>query len=175
MAKEVLIIVDMQRGFLEPGNPLYCGDEVRKKVIPNVKELIEKKLKDGAILIFTQDSHRPDDPEFKMWPPHCVKGTKEEEIVPELAHYPGIRIKKTRYSGFYGTNLENILKKLNPQKITVCGVCTDICVLYTVADLRNRDYQVEVYEKCVDSFDREAHEFVLKHMDKVLGVKVIRD
>ncbi len=175
MSREVVIIVDMQRGFLEPGNPLYCGDEVREKVIPAVKNLIEEKLKEGAVLIFTQDSHSPDDPEFKMWPPHCVKGTEEEEIVPELAGYPGFRVKKTRYSGFYGTNLEEILKRLNPEKVTVCGVCTDICVLYTVADLRNRDYEVEVHEKCVASFDGEAHEFVLKHMEKVLGVKVIRD
>jgi len=174
MAKEVLIVVDMQRGFLEPGNPLYCGDDVRDTVIPNVKEMIEEKLKAGAVLIFTQDSHAPDDPEFKMWPPHCVKGTQEEEIVPELAHYSGFRIKKTRYSAFYNTNLENILARLNPKKVTVCGVCTDICVLYTVADLRNRDYEVEVHEKCVDSFDKEAHEFTLKHMEKVLGVKVIR-
>ena len=172
--KEVLIIVDMQRGFLEPGRPLYCGDAVREKVIPNVKELIEQKLKEGAILIFTQDSHKPDDPEFKMWPPHCIEGTEEEEIVPELAGYKGYRVKKRRYSAFFNTNLEEILNEIKPDKVTVCGVCTDICVLYTVADLRNRDYPVEVYEKCVASFDPEAHEWALKHMEKILGVKVIR-
>lgn len=172
--KEVLIVVDMQRGFLEPGYPLYCGDAVREKVIPAVKSMIERKLKEGAKLIFTQDWHQPDDPEFKMWPRHCVAGTEEAEIVPELASYEGIHIHKTRYSAFYNTNLDQILKEIAPDKVTVCGVCTDICVLYTVADLRNRDYPVEVHEKCVASFDPEAHEWALKHMEKILGVKVIR-
>ena len=172
--KEVLIIVDMQRGFLEPGHPLYCGDEVRERVIPKVVDLAERKLKKGAQLIFTQDSHEPEDPEFKMWPPHCIRGTEEEEIIPELSGFPGIRVKKRRYSAFYGTDLDRILEEFDPDLVTVAGVCTDICVLYTVADLRNRDYQVQVYADCVDSFDREAHEFMLRHMEKVLGVKVLR-
>ncbi len=172
--KEVLIVIDMQRGFLEPGRPLYCGDEVRNKVIPAVVELVKRKLYEGAQLIFTQDSHEPDDPEFKMWPPHCIRGTEEEEIIPELSEFPGIRVKKRRYSAFFGTDLDRILEELKPDVVTVAGVCTDICVLYTVADLRNRDYSVVVYADCVASFDREAHEFALKHMEKVLGVKVIR-
>ncbi len=124
--KEVLIIVDMQRGFLEPGRPLYCGDEVRERVIPKVVDLAERKLKKGAQLIFTQDSHEPEDPEFKMWPPHCIRGTEEEEIIPELSGFPGIRVKKRRYSAFYGTDLDRILEELEPDLVTVAGVCTDI-------------------------------------------------
>ena len=52
------------------------------------------------------------------------------------------------------------------------GNCTNICVLYTVADARFRDYAVEVPADCVATFDPEAHEFALKQMETVLGAKV---
>ena len=55
----------------------------------------------------------------------------------------------------------------------VVGVCTDICVMHTVADLRNRNYDVEVPKDCVASFDQDNHEFALKHMKSVLGAEIV--
>jgi nicotinamidase-related amidase len=169
--REVLIVVDMQKGFLEPGRPLYCGDEARQS-IPRVAELVKEKQEQGATVIFTQDTHDPDDKEFEMFPPHCLKGTEEAELIDELKDFDGIRMQKARYSTFFGTNLEEILDDLRPDRVTVCGVCTHICVMHTVADLRARDYPVVVPRDCVASFDRDAHEFALTHMEKVLGAKV---
>lgn len=169
---DVVIVVDMQRGFLEEGNPLYCGAEARQ-IIPNVQRLLDRELEKGSALIFTQDSHAPDDKEFQMFPPHCIEGTKEVEIIPELANYPGQRLEKTRYSAFYDTDLDDRLAALKPDKLIVCGICTDICVLHTVAGARNRDYPVEIYTDCVASFDEEAHRFALKHMEKILGAKLV--
>jgi len=57
--------------------------------------------------------------------------------------------------------------------LIVAGVCTDICVLHTVADARNRDYPVEVVEAAVASFDPEAHQFALEHMKMILGARVV--
>ncbi len=54
----------------------------------------------------------------------------------------------------------------------ICGVLTNICVLHTTADARNRDYEVEVPVDCVASPDAGAHRFALEHMDKVLGAKL---
>ena len=169
---DVVIVVDMQRGFLEEGYPLFCGAEARK-IIPKLQNLLDRELKRGSSLIFTQDSHAPDDKEFQMFPPHCIKGTKEVEIIPELANYPGQRLEKTRYSAFYDTDLDDRLAALKPDKLIVCGICTDICVLHTVAGARNRDYPVEIYTDCVASFDEEAHRFALKHMEKILGAKLV--
>ncbi len=165
-----LIIGDMQRGFLEEGNPLYCGEGARA-IIPKVRALAERELGDGAWLFFIVDTHDPDDKEFQMWPKHCVGGTTEVEIVPELADLveKGELIPKRRYSAFFGTDLAKRLAELKPAKLIFCGVCTDICVMYSVADARFRDYPVEVYTDCVATFDPEAHEFALKHMEKILG------
>jgi len=171
MARTV-IVIDMLRGFLEEGYPLYCGLEARK-IIPNVRRLLKDMQAEGADIIYLADTHEPDDKEFQMFPAHCIEGTEETEIIPELSSYPGVLIPKRRYSGFFDTDLEDRLAKIQPEEVIVAGVCTDICVMYTVGDLRNRDYSVLIYADCVASFDKQMHDFALKHMEKVLGAKVV--
>ena len=166
-----ILVIDMLRGFCEEGFPLYCGDEVRK-IIPKIQKLLEDELRKGAKIFFICDSHEPEDAEFQMFPPHCVKGTVEAEIIPELSEYPGEVIPKTRFSGFYKTELEEKLNALRPEKLVICGVCTDICVLYTVADARFRNFKVEVVRDCVLGTSPQAHEFALRHMERVLGAKI---
>ncbi len=171
-----LIVVDMQRGFLEEGHPLFCGQGARRVIGP-IQELIERELASGSSLFFTADTHEPNDPEFAVFPPHCIRGTREAEIIPELQPYlkSGSLIEKRRYSAFFGTDLNARLKKLQVKELIVCGVCTDICVMHTVADARNRDYQVTVPERCVASFDPEAHAFAIKHMERVLGARILKE
>jgi len=169
-----VIVVDMLRGFLDECCPLYSGPAARA-VIPNIASLLTEEKNKGSAIIFIADCHRPDDPEFDIFPPHCVTGTTEAEIIPELRRFASSHvITKQRYSAFFGTALETLLKELKAEKLIICGVCTDICVLHTVADARNRDYPVEVPTDCVASFDEEAHRWALKHMDKVLGAKLTR-
>ena len=168
--RKLVIVVDMLRGFLEPGYPLYCGDASRR-IIPPVLELLGRP--ETGPIVYLADSHAPDDLEFRMFPPHCIRGSVESELIPELAPFPGRVVPKTRYSGFYGTDLETVLLDAAPGLVTVVGVCTDICVMHTVADLRNRDYAVEVPEACVASFDQEAHLCALRHMEKILGAAIV--
>lgn len=172
MASAVLV-VDMLRSFLEEDYPLYVGDKARR-IIPNIQGLLEQELVQGSKILFVCDQHEPDDLEFKMFPPHCIAGTPEAAVIPELAKYPGEIIPKKRYSAFFNTSLEEKLKQLKPDKIIVCGVLTNICVMHTVADARNRDYYVEVPVDCVASSDEKAHQFALDHMAKVLGAKLTR-
>ena len=167
----VVLVIDMLRGFLEEGNPLFCG-EASRSIIPRVQRLLAREISRGSPLFFIMDSHDPDDLEFRMFPRHCVAGTEEAEVIPELAGFPGERLRKKRYSGFFGTPLEQRLQVLQPDTLIVVGVCTDICVLHTVADARNRDYTVEVPRDCVASFDERMHRFALEHMEKVLGAKI---
>lgn len=172
--RRVVIVVDMLRGFLEPGRPLDCGETARA-IIPAVRRRIEAERARGATILWVADSHAPDDQEFDMFPPHCIRGTAESEVIPALADLvdPANILPKRRYSGFYGTNLDARLRRLQPKVITVVGVCTDICVMHTVADARNRDYAVIVPEDCVATFDPDAHRFALDHMRRVLGAEVV--
>ena len=167
----VVLVVDMLIGFMEPGKNLYCGDEARQ-IIPNIKRLIESEQAAGSSIIFIADTHDPGDLEFEMFPVHCVRGTEECEVITELADYVTVTLQKRRYSAFYETVLAERLKTLNPEKIILAGVCTDICVMHTTADARNRDYAVEVPIDCVASFDPDAHRHALDHMEKILGAKL---
>ena len=169
----VVLVSDMLRGFLEEGYPLYCGSKARS-IIPNIQKLLEQEIKRGAKIFYLCDHHAPDDPEFRMFPPHCIESTVETEIIPELSPYPGEIIPKTTFSSFYNTALDKKLEALKPETLVVCGVCTHICVLHAVIDARNRGYEVEIPVDCVASFDDRAHFFALDYMEKVLGAKLIR-
>jgi nicotinamidase/pyrazinamidase len=101
-------------------------------------------------------------------------------VVPELQPLlkAGTLIRKRRYSGFFETDLEDRLRAARPEQVTVVGVCTDICVLHTVADLRNRDYRVVVPASAVETFDSPGHpgdevqRWSLAHLQGVLGARV---
>jgi nicotinamidase-related amidase len=69
--------------------------------------------------------------------------------------------------------LEQRLASVKPNKVIVCGVCTDICVMHTTSDARNRDYTVEIPADCVASFDPAAHQWALGHIQKILGAQVV--
>lgn len=172
-----VIVVDMIRGFCETGNlasPRLAG------VIDCIRKLLEREWEQGSDLIFLADTHDEDDPEFEMFPPHCIEGSGEEEVIPELQPYleKAALVEKTRYSGFHETDLDHELERLDPEEVIVVGVCTDICVMHTVADLRNRDYPVTVVRDCVETYDSPGHvadhinEFAISHMRDILGVTI---
>ncbi len=170
----VVLVIDMVKGFLEPGHNLYCGDESRE-IIPRVHSLLAREQAAGSEILFISDHHDPDDLEFQVFPVHCVKGTEEPYVIPELTEFvTGDNvIPKNRYSGFFNTALEARLAAAAPDKIIICGVCTDICVLHTTSDARNRDYAVEVPSDCVASFNPDAHTWALSHLKDILGAKVL--
>lgn len=171
---KAVIVVDMLRGFLEPGFALYGGEACRA-IVPAMRACLEREREAGSLLVFLADTHDPDDAEFQMFPPHCVRGTAEVEIIPELADLAAtaIVVPKRRYSGFFETPLEVILRDRDVAEVAVVGVMTDICVLHTVADLRNRDYPTTVVSDCVASFDPRQHEFALHHVAAILGARVV--
>ena len=169
----VVLVVDMLKGFLEPGHNLYHAES--RRIIPNVERLISQEKAAGSDILFLADNHDPDDLEFEVFPVHCVVGTEETEVIPELAEYvsDAILVPKKRYSGFFNTDLADRLARLAPEKLLVCGVATNVCVMHTVSDARNRDYAVEVYSDCVSGPDSEGHRWALSHCQRVLGAKVI--
>ena len=169
---KALLVIDMLNDFLNKDGALYCGETARQ-IIPFVKQKIEEFHRLQQLVIFICDSHQENDLEFKMFPRHCVQGTKGAQIIDELPVKDNdIIIKKTRYSAFYGTELEDILKKKAVTEVQVVGVCTSICVMDTVGDLRNRDYKVIVYRQGVADFDQKAHQFSLDRMKKTYGAEI---
>ena len=172
MGKKAFLVIDMLKDFVDPGGKLYIGDEARR-VIPAIKRAIEHARNKGCPVIYVCDRHLPDDPEFSMFPPHCIVGSEGAEVTEELKPMPGDRvIPKRRYSAFFQTDLDLTLRELGVDELVILGVCTNICDLYTAADARMLGYKVTVLRECVASFDKEAHEFALKEMERTRGAKV---
>jgi nicotinamidase-related amidase len=175
--RKVIVVVDMTNAFCRVGN---LASERLDSITSRVVAYLEREEARGTTLVFLIDTHTPDDPEFQMFPPHAIRGSGEDEVVPELATLArrGIEVRKSRYSGFYGTELDDILSDLRPDVVEVVGVCTDICVMHTVADLRNRDYPVVVRRDLVETYDAPGHDgdevngFALAHMRDVLGARI---
>lgn len=168
-----LFVIDMLKDFINKNGALYLGDQSRK-IIPFVKEKIEESHQRGDLVIFVCDSHDEDDLEFKTFPKHCVAGTAGAQIIDELpVGEKDMIIKKTRFSAFFKTDMDNILKEKSINEVHVVGVCTSICVMDTVGDLRNRDYDDVVYSKGVSDFDIKAHQFSLERMEKTYSANII--
>lgn len=169
---KALLVIDMLEDFINPRGKLYCGKSA-EKIVPFIKKEIENTRKKGIPIIYICDRHLPSDPEFKMFPAHCVVNTPGAEIINEL--FPKedeYVIFKRRFSGFFQTDLDLTLRELKVSDLILTGVCTNICVLYTAADARMLNYNVTVLKNCVASYDKKAHNFALKEMEKVLGVQI---
>jgi nicotinamidase/pyrazinamidase len=176
-SRKAIVVIDMLVGFCRHGSlysPRYDPLAARLTTHLAAEEAA------GASLVFLADTHRPDDPEFRTFPPHCVEGSGEEEVIPELTEFAqrGTLVRKHTFSGFRGTELDGVLGSLAPRVVEVAGVCTDICVLHTVYDLRVRGYEVEVRRDLVETYDGPGHDaaefnrFALAHIADVLGATV---
>ncbi len=174
MKKEALLIIDMLNDFVLKGAPLEVPDT--RKIIPIIRKELAAARNAGSPVIYICDYHEPDDREFSRfgWPPHAVKGTKGAEVVDELKPSTGdIVIKKTTYSGFFNTNLDETLRRLGVDALRLTGDVTHICIMFTASDAVLRDYRVSVVENGVAGIAKEDHDAALRIMKNVMGVKLV--
>jgi len=118
--------------------------------------------------------HRRDEIDFgielKKEPKHCIEGSGGEEIVDELTpKEKEYIIVKRRYSAFFGTDLEILLKGLRADTLIITGVATNVCVRATIQDAKQRDYHVFVPSECVAATTRSANDSNLKDINKFYG------
>jgi nicotinamidase-related amidase len=173
--KEALLVLDMLNDFVLKGAPLEVPDT--RKIIPIVKKEIDKAHAAGNPVIYVCDAHAPDDKEFSKfgWPAHAVKGTKGAQVVDDLKpEHNDIVVPKTTYSSFFGTTLDETLRRLGVDSLRLTGTVTHICVLFTAADAVLRDYLVAVVEDGVAGLSREDHDAALRIMKNVLGATIVK-
>jgi nicotinamidase-related amidase len=167
-----LLVIDMQRYFLEEREHGYCCGGVA--ALENVQKLISHFRKHRRQVVFTRHVHKKDGSDLgilgKWWSEMPVDGTKEAEIDPRVAPSPQpspsrgegegggeFILTKNRYSAFYNTNLDDILKKLKIKEIVITGVMTNICCESTARDAFFRDYMVRFVADATGSVKEEMH------------------
>lgn len=170
---KALLVIDMLEDFIRPAGALTVG-KPGAGIVEAVAREIEAARREATPVIYVCDRHRPDDPEFRIWPPHCIDGTPGAGIVLELAPAPDdYVVPKRRFSGFFESALDLYLRELGVRRVLLTGVCTNICVLYTAADARMRNYEVAVVRDAVATFTPELQRFALGEMEKTLGCRIV--
>ena len=142
--KTALIIVDMQNDFVKEGGSLVVP--AAAETVPNIQRLLEAARESGVHIAFTQDTALEEDPEFEIWPAHCVQGSWGWEIITELAPRPDELIcVKNRYDAFYDSWLDHFLTRIwGVEHVVIVGTVANICVLHTAASAGLRWFDIVV-------------------------------
>jgi nicotinamidase-related amidase len=168
--RTALIVIDVQKGEVEPGGsgiPIMAGGAERHD---RIREVIAAARAAGIPPVFIQEVHKRSLVDFGreldgVEGLHGLEGDRLTELAddvgPEGDEY---LIRKRRYSAFFATELELILKSYGVQTLILLGALTDVCVHYTFADAHQHDYHCRVVTDCVGGSSIEAHEASLNAM-----------
>ncbi len=173
--------IDTQVDFMLPQGKLYVPGAI--EIIPNLAKLMSWAREQGIPVISSADAHAPDDPEFAIWPAHCVVGTPGQRRIPEtqfpdasvVASEPGaftpserwpsqIIIEKPTYDTAANPNFDAVLKALGPRRYAVFGVATEYCVRADVLALRARGLQVDLVVDAIRAITEEGGRKALHEM-----------
>jgi nicotinamidase/pyrazinamidase len=166
-----LVVVDVQNDFADPRGNLSV--EHGQDIIPAVNEQIAAAARAGATIVYTQDWHPEQTPHFEkdggVWPVHCVRDTWGAKLHPELdVVADAVRIRKgvggeDGYSAFtvrdpqtgheQPTDLHGQLQARGIERLVICGLAQDVCVLETVIDARDRGYDTTVLADAMAAVD----------------------
>jgi len=155
-----LLVVDMQRFFLDEASPTFtCGG---LPILPNIRRLMDAFRQANRTVIFTQHVHHPDHLDSGImgwwWEGMCLEGSPESEIHADIAPLPGEKvISKHRYSAFYNTDLETVLRVQKIEDVVIAGVMTNMCCESTARDAYYRDYRVFLPADGSGSINEEMH------------------
>lgn len=176
-----LIVVDMQNIWVHPRGARYLP--MSEDIVPRMQELLQfcrarqvpviylhttkrKDLADVGIFADIKPQTHDADDEWSNF-----EGSPGAELYEPVQPADGdILVKKFRYSGFYGTQLENLLRALGRDTIAITGVATNVCCDSTARDGAMRDFKVLFLSDCSASFSQEEQDATLKNFDKHFGV-----
>lgn len=174
--KTVFFDIDTQIDFVYPAGALYVRGAER--ILPAIAELNRR----APLVISTMDAHSEDDPEFKIYPHHCVVGTTPQQkpaslLLDQRATIPslldGVRqliLEKQKLDCFTNPHLRPLLDKLGADRYVVYGVATEICVRYSAFGLLETGQRVELVTDAVKALDEQAAEKMFHEFTAAGGV-----
>jgi nicotinamidase-related amidase len=159
----------------EGDDTLYNPSPDETRVVENSKRVVDAARSAGMPIVFCDDAHIPGvDKELDLWGEHGIKGKAVPN--PLLAAGSGERdfiVPKRRYSGFFGTELDLLLRELGVHTLIVVGEDTNICVLHTLADAYFLGYESIVVEDATRTFLCGTQEAGIEHFQKCYGSAIV--
>lgn len=168
--KTALLIVDMVRDFTDPDGLVFYPEN--RKILPEIKEVLELCRSKNCLIVYLRHCNRVGkfDKKAATMRPNCIEGTFGVEIDPMLEIKPeDYIIQKRRYSGFFGTDLDLVLRENNIENLIVVGTKTNCCIRATVTDAFYYNYEPYVVRECVATNSETVNEVHLSDIDKYLG------
>jgi nicotinamidase-related amidase len=159
-SRSALLVIDMQKFFLDPASPTFtCGGLA---ILPGLERLIRAFRGAGRPVLFTRHVHHPDDLDAGImgwwWKGKCIEGSPESEIHPAIAPLPREKVVfKHRYSAFFDTDLETVLRCLKVEDLVIAGIMTNMCCESTARDAYYRDHRVFFLADGTGSINEEMH------------------
>ena len=165
--------VDAQADFMLPGGKLYVPGA--EKLLPNIRRLTDAARQGRVFLVSHGCYHTKDDPEFAIFPPHCVQGTPGANLVPEaltekvvtvpnqaaslppdLSRYQQILLEKQTLNIFESRHADELVERLGPNvEFVVFGVVTEFCVRFAAKGLLERGRRVSVVRDAIETLNSE--------------------
>lgn len=182
--------VDVQADFMLPGGKLYVPGA--EKLLPNIRRLTDAARQERVFLVSHGCFHTPDDREFEIFPPHCVKGTKGAELVPEaltetfarvpnepvaelpdnLSKYQQILLEKQTLNIFESRHADALVQRLGDQaEFVVFGVVTEYCVSFAAKGLLSRGRRVAIVQDAIETLKLEDGQATLSELER-LGARM---
>jgi nicotinamidase-related amidase len=151
-ARTALVVIDMQNDFVREGGGLLVPNA--EATVPAIKALLEFARGHGMRVVYTQDTHREGDPEWRIWPVHAREGSWGWEIVDELEPArDDVVLRKLRFDAFFGTPLDHLLRLWGVDTLVICGTLANMCVQYTAASAALRWYEVVIPRDAISALD----------------------
>lgn len=168
--KYAVLVVDMLNDFVT--GALKCDRGLA--IVPKTAKLLDGMRKKGVPVIFCNDAHlKGIDHELKLWGDHAIAGTEGAEVIPELKLCENdYVVPKRRYSGFFHTDLDLLLKELGVTAVIMTGLHTHMCVRHTSADAYQLGYKIVVAKDATDSFTEEDYNYGIKYLKEVYGAEI---
>jgi biuret amidohydrolase len=184
VGKPALLVIDVQGNCMAPYH-----DATRDFPMPDysdymrrVPALIAAARAHNVPIIYMQEVHHPSMIDFGreldgFERVHCLESDPDNIIAAEVdKRSDDFWVRKRRYSSFFGTDLEILLRGLEARTLLMVGGFTDVCVHYTFADAHQRDYVCRVVEDCVAGSTQGAHDAALAAMERLQGdCRCVRD
>jgi len=154
--------IDTQNDFMLPAGALYVPGA--KTILPQIARLNRWAKERGIPLISTADAHLENDPEFALWPPHCVAGTFGQRK-PDCTQVGQIVLNKRSVNCFTVPELPGLLAQLKVERAVVYGVVTEICVRHAVRGLLERGVRVTLVQDAVRSLNEAEAAAMLRDLE----------
>ena len=171
LERPAILVVDMLNDFVTGA----LGCDRGRAIVPATARLLDAAREAGVPVIFCNDAHIAGiDRELELWGDHAIAGTPGAEVIPELhVSERDYVVPKRRYSGFFQTDLDILLRELGVKTVIITGLHAHMCCRHTAADAYCLGYDVVVAREATDSFTEEDYKAGLAYLKTCYGADAL--